>query len=55
MIDINQLEQCIKRDLNDTQSFPFMVIANAGKIKILKKKQNLGVFCLFRYCSIRSL
>jgi hypothetical protein len=35
MIDINQLEQSIKRDLNDTQSFPFMVIANAGKFEII--------------------
>jgi hypothetical protein len=30
MININQLEELIKRDLNDTQSYPFMVIANAG-------------------------
>ncbi|CAF1282863.1 unnamed protein product [Rotaria sordida] len=30
MIDINQLEELIKRDINDTQSYPFMVIANAG-------------------------
>ncbi|CAF4487866.1 unnamed protein product [Rotaria sp. Silwood1] len=30
MIDINQLEERIKRDANDIQSYPFMVIANAG-------------------------
>ncbi|CAF2076967.1 unnamed protein product [Rotaria magnacalcarata] len=30
LIDINQLEEFIQRDLNDTQSYPFMVIANAG-------------------------
>ncbi|CAF3795091.1 unnamed protein product [Rotaria sp. Silwood1] len=30
MIDIKQLEELIKRDLNDTNSYPFMVIANAG-------------------------
>lgn len=32
MIDVNQLEQIIKRDLNDQQSYPFMVIAHAGLI-----------------------
>jgi hypothetical protein len=31
MIDINQLEELIKRDLNDTQSYPFMIIAHAGR------------------------
>lgn len=31
IIDINHLEELIKRDLNSTQSYPFMVIANAGK------------------------
>jgi hypothetical protein len=31
MININQLEEFIKRDINDTQSYPFMVIANAGQ------------------------
>ncbi|CAF1067910.1 unnamed protein product [Adineta steineri] len=30
MIDINQLNEIIKHDLNDTQSYPCMVIANAG-------------------------
>lgn len=30
MININQLEESIKRDINDTQSYPFMVIASAG-------------------------
>ncbi|CAF3082990.1 unnamed protein product [Rotaria sp. Silwood2] len=30
MIDINQLEELIKRDLNDINSYPFMVIASAG-------------------------
>ncbi|CAF4437161.1 unnamed protein product [Rotaria sp. Silwood2] len=30
MIDCNQLEELFKRDANDTQSYPFMVIANAG-------------------------
>ncbi len=34
LIDINQLEECIKRDLEDTQSYPLMVIANAGKFQI---------------------
>ena len=34
MIDINQLEQIIKRDANDSQSYPFMVIANAGRLFI---------------------
>jgi hypothetical protein len=33
MIDINQLEQSIKRHGNDTQSYSLMVIANAGRIK----------------------
>jgi hypothetical protein len=37
IIDINRLEECIKRDLNNTQSYPFMVIANAGKFKIILK------------------
>jgi len=37
LIDINQLEESIKRNLNDIQSFPFMVIANAGKFKIISK------------------
>jgi hypothetical protein len=40
MININQLEEFIKRDINDTQSYPFMVIANAGQIflfNIIKK------------------
>jgi len=32
MININQLEEYIKRDINDTQSYPFMVIANAGQL-----------------------
>ena len=31
MIDLQQLEELIKRDANDTLSYPFMVIANAGK------------------------
>ncbi len=30
MININRLEELIKQDLNDSQSYPFMVIANAG-------------------------
>jgi hypothetical protein len=30
MININQFEEFIKRNLNDTQSYSFMVIANAG-------------------------
>ncbi|CAF1180790.1 unnamed protein product [Rotaria sordida] len=30
IIDINQLEELIKRNLNDIDSYPFMVIANAG-------------------------
>lgn len=30
MINTNQLEEFIKRDINDTQAYPFMVIANAG-------------------------
>ncbi|CAF0842851.1 unnamed protein product [Adineta ricciae] len=30
MIDLQQLEELIKRDANDTLSYPFMVIANAG-------------------------
>ncbi len=34
IIDINQLEQIIKRDANDPQSYPFMVIANAGRLFI---------------------
>ncbi len=35
MININQLEDLIKRDLNDSQSYPFMVIANAGQLTCL--------------------
>ncbi len=31
IININQLEEYLKRDINDTQSYPFMVIANAGQ------------------------
>jgi glutamate/tyrosine decarboxylase-like PLP-dependent enzyme len=31
MIDINQLEEFIQRDIDDTQKRPLMVIANAGK------------------------
>jgi hypothetical protein len=32
MININQLEESIKRDINDTQFYPFMVITNAGQL-----------------------
>jgi hypothetical protein len=53
MIDINQLEQCIKRQENDTQSYPLMVIANAGRISSISK--NLRSLFLFRYGFIRSL
>jgi len=30
IIDTDRLEELIKRDLNDDQSYPFMIIANAG-------------------------
>ncbi|CAF4421389.1 unnamed protein product, partial [Adineta steineri] len=30
MIDINRFEELIKRDINDSVSYPFMIIANAG-------------------------
>lgn len=30
IIDVEQLEESIKRDQNDEQSYPFMIIANAG-------------------------
>jgi len=36
MININQLEQFIKRDINDAHAYPFMVIANAGKFYLIK-------------------
>lgn len=31
LIEVNRLEEIIKRDLNDQQAYPFMVIANAGR------------------------
>ena len=46
MININQLEEFIKRDLNDVQSYPFMVIANAGKFFVIDRKKSLkSLFC----------
>jgi len=33
MIDINRLDEIIKRDLNNIESYPFMVIANIGKLQ----------------------
>ena len=32
MINISQLENFLERDLNNTQTYPLMVIANAGCI-----------------------
>jgi hypothetical protein len=33
MIDINRLDEIIKRDLNNIEAYPFMVIANIGKFR----------------------
>ena len=34
MIDANQLEELVKRDVNDSLSYPLMVVANAGKFQM---------------------
>ena len=34
MVDANQLDQLVKRDVNDALSYPLMVVANAGKFDL---------------------
>lgn len=46
MIDVSQLEQMIKRDLKDQQSYPFMVIAHAGLFRLKIKYSGSKCSCL---------
>ncbi len=43
MISINQLEELIQRDINDTHSYPFMIIANSGRVQLFNQIQQCHV------------